>query len=158
MLVCSASAMTLLTFLPAYAQEARPKEDEQRPDTIVITAQKREETILEVPLTVQAISEDQLENAGVKDIGALAKLIPGASVVSSSSRGFETIQIRAAFTEECHQLSFLQIAAVSAIVPQHVFVYDTAQTIEHYEGGALALTEQCFARATFAPGSTTLVQ
>ena len=94
MLAYSASAMTLLTFLPAYAQEARPKEDEQRPDTIVITAQKREETILEVPLTVQAISEDQLENAGVKDVGALAKLIPGASVVSSSSRGFETIQIR----------------------------------------------------------------
>ena len=48
---------------------------------------------------------------------------------------FETTRIRAAFTEECHQLSILQIAAVSAIVPQHVFVYDTAQTIDHYEGG-----------------------
>jgi outer membrane receptor protein involved in Fe transport len=92
-LLCSAG-VSLLTAMPAYGQDSRQPADEQRPDTIVITAQKREETLIEVPMTVQAVSEEQLEAAGVKDVGALTRLIPGASVVSSSSRGFETIQIR----------------------------------------------------------------
>ncbi len=94
MLLCGVSAISVFSSLPAFAQDAGPQEDDQRPDTVVVTAQKREEALIEVPLAVQAISEDQLETAGVRDVGALVKLIPGASVVSSSSRGFETIQIR----------------------------------------------------------------
>ena len=69
-------------------------EEEASGPTIIVTAQKREQSLLEVPLTVQALSGEQLESSGVEDVGQLARLIPSASVVSSSSRGFETIQIR----------------------------------------------------------------
>jgi hypothetical protein len=70
---------------------------------------------------------------------------------SMYSRQFEAIQIRIAFTEECHQLSLLQVAAVSAIVPQHVFVYDTAQTIDHYDGGRARAERAVFREGDMCP-------
>ena len=94
LLLCSAGMLGALSFLPAQAQTTEDETDAKRLGTVTVTAQKREETILDVPLSVQAIGADTLENSGIKDVGGLVKLIPGASVVSSSSRGFETIQIR----------------------------------------------------------------
>ncbi|MBI1401026.1 TonB-dependent receptor [Hyphomonas sp.] len=94
MLLCSASLIGALSFAPALAQEADDESGAKRLGTVTVTAQKREESILDVPLSVQAIESETLENAGIKDVAGLVKLIPGASVVSASSRGFETIQIR----------------------------------------------------------------
>jgi outer membrane receptor protein involved in Fe transport len=73
---------------PALAQEAEVAEE------IVVTAQKREENLFDVPLAVQALGAEQLENAGVQSVAELTSLIPGASVVSASTPGFDTIQIR----------------------------------------------------------------
>ena len=64
---------------------------------------------------------------------------------------FGTIKIRAAFTEECHQLSLIQVAAVSATVPQHAFVYDPAQTIDHYEGGRARAENALFRQGDQCP-------
>lgn len=61
---------------------------------LVVTAQKREQRLLEVPLSVQSISQDQLNKAGISKVSDLVKAIPGASLVSSTTPGFETIQIR----------------------------------------------------------------
>jgi iron complex outermembrane receptor protein len=65
---------------PAHAQsdgsgaspEARAKADKGI-ETVVVTAQKRSQSIREVPVAITAISAAQLERAGVKDIGDLAK-------------------------------------------------------------------------------------
>ena len=63
-------------------------------DEIVVTAQKREQNLIDVPLSVQAISGEQLERQGTRDLTQLVDFIPGASVVSKSAPGFDTIQIR----------------------------------------------------------------
>ena len=94
-LFCAASAVGLSVPFAAMAQEnAEDSAESRRLGTVTVTAQKREETVLDVPLSVQALDADAIDNAGIEDVGGLVKLIPGASVVSSSSRGFETIQIR----------------------------------------------------------------
>ena len=61
---------------------------------LIVTAQKREQRLLEVPLSIQSISPAQLQQAGITKVSDLTKIIPGASLVSSTTPGFETIQIR----------------------------------------------------------------
>ena len=61
---------------------------------LIVTAQKREQRLLDVPLSVQSVSPAQLQQAGITKISDLVKIIPGASLVSSTTPGFETIQIR----------------------------------------------------------------
>lgn len=78
---------------PALAQDAAPAASTD-PLEIVVTAQKREQNLLDVPLAVQAVSGDVLERQGTKEIDRLVDFVPGASVVSKSAPGFETIQIR----------------------------------------------------------------
>lgn len=88
-LLSAAGAFSLAaSFGTAFAQDSGQSEE------IVVTAQKREENLFEVPLAVQALGADQLENSGASSVADLTTLIPGASVVSSSTPGFDTIQIR----------------------------------------------------------------
>jgi iron complex outermembrane receptor protein len=61
---------------------------------VVVTAQKRSERLFEVPLPVQAITAAQLQQSGASKVSDLVTAIPGASIVSDSTPGFETVQIR----------------------------------------------------------------
>ncbi|NWG45048.1 MAG: TonB-dependent receptor [Alphaproteobacteria bacterium] len=63
-------------------------------DEIRVTAQKREQALSEVPLAVQAITGEELEQIGARQISDVVDFIPGASSVSQTAPGFETIQIR----------------------------------------------------------------
>lgn len=96
-LLGSLSALALLA-TPAMAQEAAPDSTatDQAYDEgdIVVTAQKREQNLSDVPAAIQAISGDTLERRGTKDLTQLVEFIPGASIVSKAAPGFETIQIR----------------------------------------------------------------
>lgn len=76
--------------LPAVAATA----DDGTLAELVVTAQKREQRLLDVPLPVQSISGDQLQKSGISKVAELVKAIPGASVVSAVTPGFETVQIR----------------------------------------------------------------
>lgn len=68
--------------------------DEATVSELIVTAQKREQRLLDVPLPVQAISQAQLDKAGLAKVSDLVRAIPGASIVSAVTPGFETIQIR----------------------------------------------------------------
>jgi outer membrane receptor protein involved in Fe transport len=80
---------------PAPAPTPTPSsaQDDQSAD-IVVTALKREQSLQSVPAAVQAFSGATLEKTGVNDVSRLVDFVPGASVVSRSAPGFETIQIR----------------------------------------------------------------
>ena len=62
-------------------------------DEIVVTAQKREQRLADVGITVTALTGQQLENAGVTDISQLEKVTPGFSA-STSNHGLTTFAIR----------------------------------------------------------------
>jgi outer membrane receptor protein involved in Fe transport len=99
------SALKTISFLalasalstPAFAQETTGSQDsteEAESGEIIVTAQKREQFLSDVPAAIQAISGDELERRGTRDLNQLVEFIPGASVVSKAAPGFETIQIR----------------------------------------------------------------
>ncbi|MFT3727172.1 MAG: TonB-dependent receptor [Terricaulis sp.] len=102
LLFSAAGAVGMLAALsaPAEAQTATPTasaaqaSDNDQTEEIVVTAQKREEVLFNVPLPVQAVTNQQIQNSGINSVADLTQVIPGASVVSSATPGFDTVQIR----------------------------------------------------------------
>lgn len=66
--------------VPAYANEAdqaaEPKDDAASND-IIVTAQKREERLRDVPMSITAATSEQLQSRGVTTTDDLAKIVPG---------------------------------------------------------------------------------
>ena len=87
----SSVAALLLALLAnqAAAQEAAPAGDEEAVGTneIIVTAQKRSENINSVPLSITAVSGDDLQAQGVTDVAGLVKVTPGFNAINS---GFGT--------------------------------------------------------------------
>ena len=71
-------------------------------EEVVVTATKRAENILSVPISMSAVSQAQLEQEGVKDINDFSRLVPGISLVpagptstnAAQSTGSRTVVIR----------------------------------------------------------------
>lgn len=78
----------------AAATTGVPNADATAVSELVVTAQKREERLLDVPLPVQALSADSIQKSGATKVSDLVSAIPAAAIVSSTTPGFETIEIR----------------------------------------------------------------
>ncbi len=63
-------------------------------EEIVVTARKREESIQDAPLAIQAFSAAQLEERGVVNVAEIAKYTPGLTYYSSNSRASGSFSIR----------------------------------------------------------------
>ncbi|MGH8217776.1 MAG: TonB-dependent receptor [Steroidobacteraceae bacterium] len=61
---------------------------------VIVTAQKREQNQQDVPISVIALSAQQLQDAGVTDIKNMAALTPGITVTSTTSEASTTARIR----------------------------------------------------------------
>ena len=61
---------------------------------VIVTAEKRPETLRKVPMPVQAIQPAQIQKLGATSVTDLLKVIPGAAIVASFGPGFETVEIR----------------------------------------------------------------
>jgi len=87
-------ALALIT-VPAFGQQATDQQQDTRTiDTIIVTAQKREQSLQDVPIVVTAVSEQLLQDTGVKDIKDLTILTPGLLVTSTSNESVTTARIR----------------------------------------------------------------
>ncbi|MBN7797576.1 TonB-dependent receptor [Parahaliea mediterranea] len=73
----------------AQASLAQPALEE-----VVVTAQKRAQDIQDVPISITAFSGDYLSEAGVKDIGDVARLTPNFTISNSSQQTNNRIAIR----------------------------------------------------------------
>ena len=63
-------------------------------DEIIVTAQKREQSLQDVPIVVTSLSGEALADAGVRDIKDLTILTPGLTVTSTTSEASTTARIR----------------------------------------------------------------
>ncbi|MEL0252872.1 MAG: TonB-dependent receptor plug domain-containing protein, partial [Novosphingobium sp.] len=63
--------------MPRQAMAQSAAADELQPGEIIVTAQKRSQSANTVPMSITALSSQQLEQAGVKDVTDLAKVTPG---------------------------------------------------------------------------------
>lgn len=93
-LLLSLSACTVIaTSAPAFAQETT---DDARLDDIIVTAQRREENLQDVPVSVAILSGETLaavSGAGA-DIRALSGRVPSLNIESSFGRTFPRFYIR----------------------------------------------------------------
>jgi iron complex outermembrane receptor protein len=81
----SGAALTALLAAPAQAQDApvaAPTEaqDDSGSGDIIITARRREETLLDVPVAVTAITGDKLEKIGAVDLTDLQAISPNTTI------------------------------------------------------------------------------
>ncbi len=95
-LLCSAAMALPLWASPALAQST-PAAEEADGNDIIVTAQRRNEKLEEVPMTVQVVSQETLTNAGINTVRELANVTTGFQVGNSGSypqpaiRGITTI-------------------------------------------------------------------
>ena len=63
-------------------------------DEVIVTAEKRSQDIQDVPISVIALSSQQMQDSGVTDIKNLTVLTPGLTVTSTTSENSTTARIR----------------------------------------------------------------
>ncbi|MBC6982593.1 TonB-dependent receptor [Caulobacter sp. 17J80-11] len=80
------SATALATLWPAlaFAQAAPAQDDSAQLEEIVVTAQKREQRLQDVPITVNAFNAEAIEALGAQQMGDLQAFTPGLSVDDNS--------------------------------------------------------------------------
>src|SRR6218665_3184090 len=85
-LVATCAAISVAT--PAFAQSAAQPQAEESASSgdIVVTARRRDEALQDVPISVSAISGDQLAKSGVTDIQGLQYRTPSLSITSGQSQ------------------------------------------------------------------------
>jgi len=100
----SASAVALIaSAAPVFAQDAAPQANAPQPadaaapadsGEIVVTAQKRSERLLDVPLAVTAVSADALRSRQISDTAALVAAIPSLSYQQGANPTNTSFRIR----------------------------------------------------------------
>ena len=67
-------------------------------EEIVVTAQKREQALQDVPLSVQALSGDLIKSVSMRDFTEVVTLVPGASETFAVTATQKAFQIRGVFS------------------------------------------------------------
>ena len=93
--ILAGSSALALIFVAVGAQAQSTAPDAPRTvDEIVVTAQKRTQSLQDVPIVVTAVNAQQLQDAGVRDIKDLTVVTPGLTVTTTGSNTSTTARIR----------------------------------------------------------------
>jgi iron complex outermembrane receptor protein len=89
-----AAALCVSGATAAYAADAAPADATAAPEgmaEVTVTAQRREESLSKVPVSVTAMTQADIDTKGIKDISDVARFTPGVNVDNS---GTNNISIR----------------------------------------------------------------
>ncbi|SDW86454.1 TonB-dependent receptor [Lysobacter enzymogenes] len=91
-----AVALSLAASAAAHAQAPAAAQDEEAKTLagLTVTAQKREEAMQDVPISITALPEQLLQDTGVRDIKDVQLLVPGLTVSSTQSEVQTVARIR----------------------------------------------------------------
>ncbi len=92
--LCGTASAVVLAGLGASSAAQAQTSDVQTVDSIIVTAQKREQNLQDVPVVVTAVGAKLLQDTGVRDIKDLTILTPGLTVTSTSSEASTTARVR----------------------------------------------------------------
>src|SRR5262249_5635461 len=82
-----AGLVAVAAALPGFAQEApQPQAPERERDIVVVTANKREETIQDVAVAVTAVTSEDKQEMGVITVTDLTNVTPGLSYTPGNER------------------------------------------------------------------------
>ena len=79
--------------LPAIAQDA-PREATSALEEIIVTAQRREESAQDVPISLTALDANQIEKSYARDIQDVENLVPNLIIDPTLGNGTASISIR----------------------------------------------------------------
>ena len=82
-----------LVLAGGYGPSALAQETAAGLETVIVTARKREETLLDIPQEVQAISQAQLERANLRSVADFSRFVPSLSYTATAP-GRGTIYFR----------------------------------------------------------------
>ncbi|MGZ3272725.1 MAG: TonB-dependent receptor [Caulobacteraceae bacterium] len=77
----------------ALAQQ-KPGADSTGISEIVVTATRQADTVSKVPFTVQAVTQANLDQQGIKTVSDLTRIVPGLNVVTTAGTSLATFSIR----------------------------------------------------------------
>jgi iron complex outermembrane receptor protein len=80
-----ASTLALMTAGPIAAQTASRPPPAAALDEIIVTARKREETIMKAPVIIQAFSAAKLEQLNIRDMYLFSQIAPGLTISPAAS-------------------------------------------------------------------------
>ena len=79
---------------PVLAQNIGKQAKRSEPDTIVVTASRREQSLMDVTRSVAVIGQDLIKAQTVKDVAELLRDVPGVNVLEGATPGLRRISIR----------------------------------------------------------------
>jgi iron complex outermembrane receptor protein len=89
-----ATALASMVAVAPVAAESQEIPDETKLEEVVVTAQKREERLQDVPIAITAITADQIADRDINNIGDLSKLAPNLMAISNASNNSKQVSIR----------------------------------------------------------------
>jgi iron complex outermembrane recepter protein len=94
-------ACGVLTVVTCAAAQAEPPAESAQPaaetgalEEIVVTAQKRSEKLLDVPISISSVSPSDLKESASKNLEELQGIVPGITIPGATAYGGSTIAIR----------------------------------------------------------------
>lgn len=84
------SAMATVASMGAFGQDTRQGDDDSATaalEEVVVTARKREESLLEIPLAVTVLGAKEIQEAQIFDLREITKLAPGAYIQTVAGNG-----------------------------------------------------------------------
>jgi iron complex outermembrane receptor protein len=78
---------------PSVAQTA-PQQQPTASEVVVVTATRREEDVQDVPITISAIGEEEIDAQGIKTAADLVRNIPGLNTVANPGGAQQTFSVR----------------------------------------------------------------
>lgn len=135
-LMGGASALALLIAAPAMAQDPTTSSDEV--DTIIVTAQKREQAIQDVPIAISAFTEETLQAQRIEGGVDLVRAIPNVAFTKTNFNSYN-FQIRGLGTQAVSTASDPGVAVAfnsSGIIQNRLFEqeYFDVQRVEVLRG------------------------
>ncbi|WP_109808218.1 TonB-dependent receptor [Sphingosinithalassobacter portus] len=79
------AALLIGTAPAAWAQTSTQDSSTSNPDEIIVTAQKEEQRLIDVPVTVSAVTGERMRDLGVSDLDELSNYIPGLNIQEQSA-------------------------------------------------------------------------
>jgi iron complex outermembrane receptor protein len=70
---------------PSAAAQEKKADEEYKLETMMVTAQKKEENVQDVPISMDVFTDIQLEDAGIEDISDLVRFAPNVHLQESSA-------------------------------------------------------------------------
>ncbi|MEG3176671.1 TonB-dependent receptor [Sphingomonas sp. RB3P16] len=125
---CSVLALAVGVSSGAAAQETPPQTQAVGSDDIVVTARKRDERAIDIPIAITAITGDSLEKRGVNNIAQVLQEAPGVGVYDTGN-GLQKITIRGISTslganENGYYLDDLPFTGVTVPISPDVRAWD----------------------------------